>query len=70
LGVDGKPLVGIDGNTEEARVGVDKLVLVPNNRVPQDASIIQICQTSHIIRAIKLGGVDLANLVLLENFDL
>ena len=31
LGVDGKPLVGVDGNTEEARVGVDKLVLVPDD---------------------------------------
>ena len=31
LGVDGEPLVGVDGNTEETRVGVDELILVPDN---------------------------------------
>ena len=70
LGVDGEANIGIDGNTEEARIGVDKLIDVPNHRVPQDTSIIQICQTSHIIRAVELGRVDLTNLVLLEDFDL
>merc|ERR1711963_638261 len=35
----------------------------------QDASIIQVCQTSHVIRTIEFGRVDLANLVLLEAFD-
>merc|ERR1712142_378793 len=67
LGVDGEALVRIDGNAEKTRIGVDKLILVPNHRVPQDASIIQICQASHIVRAVKLGRVDLANLVFLEN---
>ena len=66
LGVDWEADVGIDGDTEEARVGVDQLIYVPNDRVPQDTSIIQIGQTSHIIRAVKLWRVDLANLILLE----
>jgi hypothetical protein len=70
LGVDGKANVGINGDTEEARIGVDKLIDVPNYRVPQDTSIIQICQTSHIVRAVKLGRIDLTTLVLLEDFDL
>ena len=70
LGVDGEPLVGIDGNAEEARVGVDELILVPNHRVPQDASVIEVGQTRHVIAAVKLGGVDLTNLVLLEDFFL
>merc|ERR1719464_1822913 len=70
LGVDGEANIGIDGNAEEARIGVDKLIDVPNHRVPQDTSIIQICQTSHIIRAVELGRVDLTNLVLLEDFDI
>jgi len=70
LGVDGEPLVGVDGNTEKARIGVDELILVPDNRVPQDTSIIQISQTSHIIRAVKLGWIDLSNLVLFEDFGL
>merc|ERR1712088_552166 len=70
LGVDGEANIGIDGNTEEARIGVDKLIDVPNHRVPQDTSIIQISQTSHIVRAVELGRVDLTNLVLLVDFDL
>merc|ERR1719200_86017 len=70
LGVDGEPHVGVDGNTEETRVGVDKLVLIPNHRVPQDTGVSKVSQTSHVIRAIKLGGIDLLNLVLLEDFDI
>merc|ERR1739848_671152 len=70
LGVDGEANIGIDGNTEEARIGVDKLIDVPNHRVPQDTSIIQKGQTSHIIRAVEFGRVDLTNLVLLEDFDI
>merc|ERR1711963_707678 len=45
LGVNGKSLVRVDGDTEETRIGVDELIFVPNNRVPQDTSIIQIGQT-------------------------
>ena len=49
LGVNGEPLVGVDGNTEEARVGVDELILVPNDGVPQDTSVIQVGQARHVI---------------------
>ena len=41
-GVDGEPLVRVDGDTEETRVGVNELILVPDHGVPQDASIIKI----------------------------
>ena len=60
----------VDGNTEQARVGVDKLILVPDHRVPQDTSIIEIGQARHIIGAVKLGRIDLSNLVLFEDFVL
>jgi hypothetical protein len=70
LSVDGEPLVRIDGNAEEARVGVDELVLVPDNRVPQDAGIIEVGQAGHVIRTVKLGWVDLTDLISLENFFL
>merc|ERR1719422_35778 len=69
LGVDGETDVRVDGDTEKTRIGVDELVLVPNNRVPQDASIIKVSQTSHVIRTVKLWRINLTNLVLLENFD-
>jgi hypothetical protein len=69
-GVNGEPLVGVDGNTEETRVGIDQLILVPNNRVPQDASIIEIGQAGHVIRTVKLGRINLTNLIFLEDFFL
>jgi hypothetical protein len=31
LGVDGETLVGVDGNTEETGIGVDELILVPDD---------------------------------------
>merc|ERR1711963_30828 len=67
--VDGESLVRIDSNTEETRVGVDKLVDVSDNRVPQDTGITKICEVSHVIGAVIVGGIDLANLGLLENLD-
>ena len=70
LGINWEPLVRIDGNAKQARVGVNKLILVPNHRVPQDTSIIQVGQASHILRAVKLWRVNLANLILLEDFGL
>jgi hypothetical protein len=68
--VDGEPLVGIDGNTEEARVGVDQLVDIPDHRVPEDTGITQIGEVGHVIRTVKLGWVDLAHLLLLEHLNL
>ena len=70
LSVDGETLVGVDGNTEETRVGVDELILVPNNRVPQDAGIIKVGQARHVIGAVELRWVDLTNLISLEDFFL
>ena len=32
-GVDRVPLVRVDGDTEEARVGVDQLILVPDQKI-------------------------------------
>ena len=32
LGVDWESLVGIDSDTKEARIGVDKFILIPANR--------------------------------------
>merc|ERR1711881_58859 len=66
-GVDGETLVGVDGNTEETRVGVDKLVLVPDNRVPQNTGITKVGEVSHVLTAVKLGRVNLAHSVLLEH---
>merc|ERR1719500_1334078 len=60
-GVDGVPLVGVDGDTEEAGVGVDQLVLVPDNGVPENAGITEIGKISHVFRAVKLWRVDLTN---------
>ena len=67
-GVDRVTLVRVNHNAKEARVGVDQFVLVPDHRIPQDASISQISQTSHVIGAVKFWRVDLGNLVFFEDF--
>merc|ERR1719438_671941 len=69
-GVDGESLVGINGNTEETRVGVDQLVDITNDRVPVDTGIAKEGKTSHVIGAVKLGRVDLLDLILLEDLHL
>merc|ERR1719356_426666 len=69
-GVDGEPLVRVDGDTEEARVGVDQLVLVPDHRVPQDASVTEEGEIGHVLGAVELGRVDLADGVGLVGLDL
>ena len=58
-GVDGEPLVRVDGDTEEARVGVDQLVLVPDDRVPENAGVSEEGEISHVLRAVKLQRIRL-----------
>ena len=58
-GVDGEPLVRVDGDTEEAGVGVDQLVLVPHHGVPQHTGVPEVSQVSHVLRTIKLRRVHL-----------
>ena len=60
--VDGEPLVRVDGDAEEAGVGVDQLVLVPHHRVPENAGVAEEGQVGHVLGAVELGRVDLANL--------
>ena len=60
-GVDGETLVRVDGDTEEAGVGVDQLVLVPDDGVPENAGVTEEGEVSHVLRAVKLGGVDLTD---------
>jgi hypothetical protein len=67
LGVDGETLVWVDGNAEKTRVGIDKLVLIPDDGIPQNTSIAEICQSRHVIGAIELWRVHLLNLILSEN---
>merc|ERR1712106_403002 len=57
-------------NTEETGVGVNKFILVSNNRVPQDASITKIGEVSHVLGTIVVTRVDLADLILLEDLHL
>ena len=59
-GVDWETLVRVDGDTEESGVGVDQLVLVSDHGVPEDASVTEESEVSHVLRVVELGGVDLA----------
>merc|ERR550519_2393725 len=60
------PLVGVDGDTEEAGVGVNQLELVPDHRVPEDTGITKEGEVSHVLRAVELARVDLAHLLRFE----
>ena len=62
-GVDWEPLVRVHNNTEQTRVGVDELGLVPGLQVPKDRGIIEKGQVSHVFTLLKLGWIDLANLI-------
>ena len=69
-GIDGEPLVRVDNNTEETRVGVDQLGLVPGFQVVKDRSIIEKGQVGHVIAFLKLGWIDRASLLRLEGLFL
>ena len=60
-------LVRVDSDTEEARVGVDKLVDISDPQVPQDGGIIEVGQVGHVNATVELGRVDLSDLVLLPD---
>ena len=63
-------LVRVDCDTEETRVGVDKLVDISDPQVPQDGGVIEVGQVGHVNAAVELGRVDLSNLVLLPDLFL
>ena len=60
-------LVRVDRDTEEPGVGVDELVHVANSQVPQDRGVVEVGQVGHVLAAVELRGVDLADQVLLEH---
>ena len=68
--IDGVPLVGVNNNTEEARVSVDEFSLEANLQVMEDRGVIQEGQVSHVLAFLKLGGIDLTNLLRFEDFFL
>ena len=69
-GVDGEPLVGIDSDTEETRVGVDQSLNIALLQVKQDRSIVEVGQVGHVLTAVVLGRVDLGDQFLLEGLSL
>ena len=58
-GVDREPLVGVDSDTEEARVGVDQPLHVAHLQVKQDRGVIEVGQVGHVLAAVVLGRVHL-----------
>ena len=69
-GVDGEPLVGVDSDTEEARVGVDQPLHVAHLQVKEDRGVIEVGQVGHVLAAVILGRVDLGHQLLLERLIL
>ena len=69
-GVDRVTLIGVNHNAEKARVGVDHLGLEAHLQVPEDRSIIEEGQVGHVLTLLKLGRIDLPQLLALEDFFL
>ena len=58
-GVDRKPLVGVDRDTEEARVCVNELFNIAHLQVEQDRSIVKVGQVGHVLTQIILRRIHL-----------
>ena len=67
--VDGKPLVGVDSDTEETRVGVDQEDLVARLQVVDDGGLGQVGHVGHIFEQLVLGRVLGLDIVGLEKLD-
>ena len=65
LSVDREPLVGVDSDTEESGVGVNQSLHVSSFQVEQDRGLVQVGQIGHVFTHVKLGRVDLPDLLLL-----
>merc|ERR1719458_236196 len=63
VGVEGVPLVRVDNNHEQTRVGVDELGLVTSLQVPEHRGVIEVGQVDHVLALLKLGRVDTADLL-------
>merc|ERR1719430_2020275 len=66
VGVEGVPLVGVDNNHEQTRVGVDELGLVASLQVPEHGGVVEVGQVDHVLALLKLGRVDATNAASLE----
>ena len=66
VGVDGEPLVRVDGHAEQARVGVDQLDEVALLQVVEHRSVVEVGQVGHVLAFLVLGRVHLGHLLLLE----
>ena len=58
-----QPLVGVDGDTEEARVGVDHPGCVTLFEVVQHSGLVQVGHHGHVLDLVKFGRVHGEDLV-------
>ena len=58
-GVNWEPLVGVDSDTEKARIGVDQPLNIALLQVEQDRSVIKISQVGHVFTTVILGRIHL-----------
>ena len=56
-----QPLVGVDTDAEETRVGVNLENLVAGSQVVEDTSLVQDGQVGHVFLLLELGGIALEN---------
>jgi len=64
--VHGEPLVGVDGDTEETRVGVDHELFVSLVQVVDDGGFGKVGHVGQILEQLVLGRVLFFNLKIIE----
>ena len=65
-----QPLVGVDTDAEETRVGVNLENLVAGSQVVEDTSLVQDGQVGHVFLLLELGGIAVENFGLGQIFGL
>ena len=68
--VNGKPLVGVYGDTEETGVGVDQEQLVARLQIVDDGGLGQVGHVGHVLEQLVLGRVLGLDVVSLEHLHL
>ena len=68
--VDGQPLVGVDGDTEETGIGVDQEELVTGAQVVDNRGLRQVGHVSHILEQLVLWRILWLDIIGLEHLDL
>jgi len=67
VGVNGEEAVGVDGDAEKARIGVDNLGLIAKLEVVEHSGLRQVTKLGAVIDTVELGGIEALSILLIDN---